>query len=318
MKIYIIFLSALIISSCSAVRVTNVNKNDDNTVDIPLRNSLNTGWILLNEYEISMYDYQKKQTKSSINYYPIRGYGDLFFLNEYVGMEEKDFYAGISLYKLQAKLNKKNSNTIDWGEYTGTNEVINLFTSSVNEVADENDLDAALKQSIIDKFIVAGSLNENEIKTKTNQTIINIHKYPPAPIIDGKNRIVKTFSVRKDFSTFTVKASALFIPEIDAFTTGAYISIYPAVNFASYEKYAYVLDNISIDIGVANDAKNDSAKEDFNASSEKYLFGVGYDLGSNFSFQIGTVIWDNGNKLDTALSIGISLDLLNLASGIVK
>jgi len=318
-KIILIILVCLFAASCSQIGVNNLVQKEDNSVDIPISSSINTGWIITNENEIVNYNYQKNDLTNSVNFRPRREYGDLFFVDEYVGINEVYFYSGIVANRLHTKLDILDKfdyikRRIDWDNYTLAQLII-LLNKSIEEIINENTLDNTTKTKITKIYQNGANIDLNLIKEKVNYSFNNTYTYPPSPMINTKRRDISAYMPRKNFSSMTAQIGTAFISKAGAISTSSFISVYPTVTFPVYEDLTETLDRFSIDIGILNESNTD-ATHNYDEADNRYMVGFGYSIGKNISFQIGKAVWDDTEGTSSATYYGFSLDILNLVSSV--
>jgi len=307
---------------CAKYRVKNLSMDNSNWVNVPITNGPKTGWMIINNKKIVRYGYSDNTQTSIARVYPEAGYGDIFSLQEYPNISKEEFYSLIVLYCSLNWISVKNDDISSSDAC-----VIESIMKSINLIKSDNGLSNDIK--IEDCFFEnkqKGKKNEKEDDNKklkyemTKHRLINIYhainsdEAPAKLFIHKGNYNNITYAARKEFSIITVKTSAVFIPEEQYFGPSAHFSIYPCAAFSVKEKSSDYLDRLSFDIGMIGKSKDSSTSEKMNNADNRYIYGLGIELGKNIAFQLGDCLWYEKGDTHHSFFMGVSLDLFNLAS----
>ncbi len=303
----------------------------DGKVKVPLTAGPHSGWILINQRIIKRYGFTDANI-AAIPFYPEKGYGDIFFLQEYENIDKTNFLSGIVVYRMKDLLPKKkdeecNSIEINWKSCDKNKDQLYYSLKKSIESISKNDEE---RNALILQFLKHGkkindfdtekseSIERDTLKERLKQVMVNIRDYPPKTLFGSEISNTRLFAARKTFSTFTVKSSVIFAPSKQAVSPTAHISVYPAVTFATRENHAKYLDRISLDIGMVDKSEIDSTNKEYNDADSRFLFGVGFNLSNDFSIQAGDLIWFQSDKTNHDFFFGVSLDIFNLGAKFTK
>lgn len=304
--------------------------NSSGLVEIPIQGTNNAHWFLLNDCVLDASGTASPGQK--IDYRPEK-YGDIFFLQQHAGdyslFAEQLLYLRIidNTYGCKQKEEFKASLPNPLSSHKVASTLIDVYSeikakeSTANFGAIANRLRKSgsqcptrLPASEAEIDDLANCLDLPRIRAEVLSAADKLETYPTPSLIQGGSSIA--YSRKKEFSTFTVKTSLAFAPSEHTALTTAYISVYPAAEFISSERYAW-LDRISLDMGVVEPVGG-TATEGFAEADNHYMFGIGFDLSENFSIHAADVLAFSEGQTNHDFAFGVSLDLLSLLSKLNK
>ena len=296
---------SLFFCSCPTPTIRkNIRLDDSGRIDIPLSSGKDAGWILIDQKDIKRYGFSTTNDRV-IHYHP-RGYGDIFYLQEYEHIDKIDFLAGITTLRIKNRLPLTEDKKCDW-QKVKQEQLYYALKRAIDEIVNENNLSKNVggeKDKLVEKFLLqwkkAKDFNENSgsdtverqsLKFRLNQMIENIRNYPPGPLLNPGGRTDRAFAVRRPFSTLTVKTSTILVKGQRALCPTGHFSLFPFTILNLSETQARCLDRLSIDIGLARKSLTNAAPDDFNNADYRLMIGIGYNLMDEFALQAGDLLW---------------------------